>query len=301
MRPSSLTTVLLPLLLMGCLRLDVFVFRPFPEPDDDADLMARSVVPAELRTELKTEVVSSDGTVVNAWLLSHAPGDGTDVRRHGVGVLYAHGQNNDIRTSQRRLDLLWQLGYSVLAYDARGWGKTRGVATETTHTDDARAARAWLEGRFGADRVAFYGRSLGTLFLVKLSAERSPKVLVLESPVLSIQRIIDDSVQLDTPAHWYVDGLMDSRAELPQFTGSLLICHGEADDYVRVENGRELFAVSEGHAAPRRLWIVPGADHGNVPCEQLEKTPEGDGCAQGPSAGWVREVTGAIDAAVGVR
>jgi fermentation-respiration switch protein FrsA (DUF1100 family) len=292
----------LALALGGCLRMDVFVFRP-KAADPALDLMDGSVVPAELRRELKTEIVSADGTVVNAYLLQHKAGDGTEARRHGVALIYSHGQNNNIASSRDRLDLLWQLGYTVLAYDARGYGKTVGDPTEESHYADARAAREWLETKsgFSAENVGFYGRSLGSLWVTKLAAERPPRVLVLESPVLSIQQILDDSLSLDTPGHWYVDSLMDNERELPAFTGSLLIMHGTVDDYVQPANGDRLHAVAEGHASPNRIWRVEGADHGNVPCKDLVKADTGDGCKLGMSDGYVTEVTKAVDAAMGLR
>lgn len=291
--------VALALISTACLRMDVFVFRP-KAADAAADLMDGSIVPAELRRELKTEIVSADGTVVNAYLLQHAEGDGTEAKRHGIALLYSHGQNNNIASSRDRVDLLWKLGYTVLVYDARGYGKTLGDASEETHYADARAAREWLETKsdFAPETVGFYGRSLGTLWVTKLAAERSPRVLVLESPVLSIQQILDDSMSVDTPGHWYVDSLMNNERELPGFTGALLIMHGTADDYVQPAYGDRLNAVAEGHAKPNRIWRVPGADHGNVPCKDLVKADTGDGCKLGMSDGYMAEVTTAIDSAM---
>lgn len=292
--------LVLALMTTACLRLDVFVYFSKPVDDPNADLLADSVVPQNLREEIKTQIVSADGTIVNAYLLKHAAGDGTDTRHHGVAVLYAHGQSNNIRSAVGRLDLLWGLGYTVLAYDGRGDGKTPGSPTEETRYADARAAREWLETKSGFDEnhVVLYGRSLGSLFVTKLAAERPPKALLLESPVLSIQQIIDDSITVDTPAQWYVDSLMNNADELPKFTGALLIMHGDADDYVAYANGQKLHELAEGHAKPNEFWTVPGADHGNVPCKNLEKAATGDRCAQGPSDDYAARVSQVIDTAV---
>lgn len=294
---------LLALAVTGCLRLDVFVFREKPAADD-ADLLATSRVPADLHEEVKGALRSADGTVVDAYLLKHRAGDGTPENRHRTGVLYTHGQSTHIGTTVPRLDALWKLGYVVLAYDARGYGKTLGTPTEETVYADARAARSYLEGRqdlgLSPDRVALYGRSLGTLFTTKIAAERPPKALVLESPVLSIQTIIDDSLALDTPVQWYVDSAMDNGVELPKYTGALLIMHGDADDFVQPAYGRHLHDLAEGHARPNEFWLVPGASHGTVPCVSNVPSAVDNDCTGGFSDGYATRVGRLIDDAIGL-
>ncbi len=297
-----LACALAPLLLSGCLNLDTFVFFSHPAPAD-ADLMAKSQVPQDLREEEKGPIVAADGTVVDAYLLKHRDDDGTPVGRHTVGILYAHGQSNDIETSVPRTDELWKLGYTVLAFDARGYGKTLGPPTMAGQFADVRAARAYLEGRIdlglSADRVGIYGRSLGTFIMVESAAERSPKALLLESPPLSVQGIIDDSLALDTPDHWYVDATFDSGAQIPKFTGRLLIMHGDADDYVPPTNGEKLHELATG-AHPNDFWLVPGANHGDVPCVSHAPAPVDNDCVGGFSKAYEDHVTGLFDAAFDV-
>jgi pimeloyl-ACP methyl ester carboxylesterase len=291
-------------LLPACLRLDTFVFRELAAPDDTADLLAASVVPAALREEVKTAIVSADGTIVNAYLLEHALTDGTPVARHGVGILYVHGNNTYIGSTVPRLDALWKLGYTVLAVDTRGYGKTKGAPTEEGVYADARAARTYFEGRtdlgMSKDTVGIYGRSLGTLVATKIASETPPKALILESPVLSIQTIIDDSLTIGTPEDWYVDTFFDNEKALPGFTGALLIMHGDADDYVQPKYGERLHVVAEGHAHPNDFWLVPGANHGTVPCVSPVEAPVDDDCTGGISPTYQQKVTAHYDTAFGI-
>jgi len=285
------------LTIAGCMRLDIFVYRSVAVEDDAADLMATSDVPADLREELR--MASEDGTLVDGYLLKHRADDGTDASRHATGLLYAHGQNNHIGTSVARIDYLWSMGYTVLAYDARGYGKTRGTPSELTHYADARAARVQLEERMGgASNVLLYGRSLGTLFMTKLAAERAPAGLILESPVLSISTIIADSFTLESPVDWYVDSRMDNGREIAKVTSPVFIMHGTVDDYVHPRYGDALFDAAT-QAASRDIWRVEGADHGNVPCLDNAQPTEDDWnkCPTGLKPDYISRINTFVDSA----
>ena len=291
------SVVVLALVLTGCLRLDVFVFRPKPAPEGAGDLMATSRIPADLRQELVDEIVSEDGVKVSAWMLSHRPDDGTPAERHGRALLYCHGNNTHIGTTVPRLDALWELGYSVLVFDARGFGKTELPSTGQTEEGvyaDARAARAYLETLHVPERIALYGRSLGSAICLRLATEKAA-ALVLESPIAALQTIIDDSVAIDTPADWYVDSSMDNPATAEAFEGALLVMHGTEDDYVRPEYGEAIHDRAT-KASSRELWLVPGATHGTVPCVDHSVSRPDNDCEGGFSDDWKSRTTGFLDA-----
>lgn len=294
--PRRFSIALLALGALSCMRLDVFVFRPKPVDDPNADLMATSTVPAPLRRELKDEIVSADGTKVSAWLLTHKGDDGTPAPRHSRGILYCHGNHTHIGTTVPRVDVLWKLGYTVLVFDARGWGKTQGEQTEEGVYADARAARKFLEDELGSRaRVALYGRSLGSAICTKLASEDSPRALVLESPISSVQTIIDDSVGLDTPGEWYADSVMDNPLNIAAYAGALLVMHGAEDDYVQPKYG-EAIRDAAVKASPVDFWLVPGADHGTVPCV-LGGSP-GNDCAAGFSPAYLDRLSSFVDTAL---
>lgn len=288
----------------ACMRLDVFVFRGLAAEDMDADLMADSIVPPELREELK--LPSTGGVTVNAYLLKHEPGDGTDERRHNVGLVYCYGQANHSGTSVPRTDVLWQMGYTVLVADYRGFGKTVGKSSEEGVYADLAAARAHLESRsdlgLSADRVALYGRSLGSAICLNSAAEHPAKAVVLESPISSIDQMVADSVYLEAPGGWFLDTRMNNVERIRKHQGALLVIHGTEDDYVSPEYGKTLHETAQGHASPNELWLIEGADHGTVPCAEHRSGPDvpRNGCAGGFSPEWERRVSGFYDAAFGI-
>lgn len=304
MRSARWLTVFL-LVTSGCIRADVFVFRPKPAPEGAGDLMATSEVPAHLRQELVNEITSEDGVNVSAWLLSHEDGDGTPAARHTLGVLYCHGNNTHIGTTVARLDALWALGYTVLAFDARGYGKTSIPSTGQTQVGvfaDARAARDYFVSRddlgMSAARVGLYGRSLGSAVCMDVATTTDTPALILESPIGALQTMIDDSSSLDTPSDWWIDSTMDNGAMVEKFQGSLLVMHGAEDDYVKPDYGQQIYDRATA-ATRRQMWLVPGADHGDLPCAKHHvEQPEGGGCAGGFSAEWQEKTTALFDTAL---
>lgn len=265
----SLLGALVLLASTACIRMDSFLFAPTPA-DPDADLLADATdVPADLRTELP-RLTAEDGTQVNAYLLNHRIDDGTEVSRHTKGVIYCHGNAQNIAAFAKRVQALWKLGYNVLIFDYRGYGKVAGKPTEPGVYADARVARAHLESRsdLGLDpsRVALYGYSLGSAVCLQMAVEEHTPALIMESAFASVQELVTDNETLDVPLNWYADAQMDNRGKVHNHTGALLVTHGEADTYIQVRYGHEVAAAAAGHANPLVTRWVPGATHSSVPC-----------------------------------
>lgn len=297
---SSIFVSLLVVVASGCFRGDVFVFRPKPAPEGAGDLMEQSRVPSDLRREFTDDIASEDGVKVSAWVLAHRDDDGTPTERHAQGVFYCHGNNTHIGTTWGRLDALWELGYTVFVFDARGYGKTKppaGGMTERGVFADARAAYDHFTSLedlgVAPSRIGLYGRSLGSAICLHVATERSVPALIVESPISALQSMIDDSSSLDTPLGWWADSSLDTPAMAARFQGDFLVMHGVEDDYVRPEYG-ELLHESASQAKSRALWLVPGADHGNLPCARL-KSLEGGDCEGGFSDEWKTRTTDFFD------
>src|SRR6185437_6815037 len=139
------------------------------------------------------------------------------------------------------------------------------------------------------------------------AVDNSATALILESPISSIQQIINDSTTLTTPSDFYVDSQLNNTTEIPKYTGDLLIMHGDADTYVPPKYGEELHNLAQGHAKENNFWLVPGASHDNVPCTSHAAAPVENSCVggdgtPGDSIGglnqdWINHVTGFFDAA----
>jgi uncharacterized protein len=106
------------------------------------------------------------------------------------------------------------------------------------------------------DRIIYFGRSLGAAVAVELATQRAPYGLVLETPWTSIR----DMARRLYP--WFPRMLLhssyDSLARIPHIRSPVLVVHGDRDDIVPIEAGRELYdAASE----PKEFYVIPGATH----------------------------------------
>jgi hypothetical protein len=181
-------------------------------------------------------------------------------------VLYFHGVCCNLDAHLARPKGLSNLGYDVLVFDYRGWGASTDVEpSEPGLLEDSRAALAWLSARAGvpADRLVYYGRSFGAAVATQLAVDAPPAALILESPFTSVQGLVRDSGNLDIPAGYISEGSWDNEGRLPTLRDvPLLLLHGRADDFVRPEFSERLYSVAN---EPKRLVLVDGADHEDVP------------------------------------
>lgn len=200
------------------------------------------------------------------WLL-HGIWVASNGSRPGITILYCHGNKHNIDEYWDRVMLLHGLGVNVFIFDYRGFGRSEGSSTsEAGLLADGRAALEYLLARRGvtADSVAYYGYSLGAVVAIYLAAEvRDPFLLVAESPFASAASLAQGSVNLLLPAGWLTRGRFDNAERVKRIRTPFLLLHGSEDDLVRYrDNGR---VVWENAPPPKRLVLVPGARHDDLP------------------------------------
>ena len=100
-------------------------------------------------------------------------------------ILYLHGNAANLRCRASRIQALTELGFSILAIDWRGYGKSTGAPSQAGLQLDAEAALDWLGRRTELSRVVVLAESIGTGVAVELAAKHKVGALVLEAPYFS--------------------------------------------------------------------------------------------------------------------
>ncbi len=177
----------------------------------------------------------------------------------GPAVLICNGNAGDRMMRAPLAAALSSAGLSVLLFDYRGYGGNPGSPSEAGLAADARAARAFLAAHpnVDADRIAYFGESLGAAVVVRLALESPPAALVLRSPFTSLT----DIGRLHYP--WLpVAALLADRypsiSRITRVPAPLLVIAGDRDRLVPAELSRRLYDTADG---PKRFLLVPGADH----------------------------------------
>ena len=196
--------------------------------------------------------LDAPGTLNGAWVAG-----GTKT------VLYLHGNDDTVASSESEIAPLRELGYSVLLVDYRGFGVSPGpFPTEASVYQDAEAAWNYLVRERGVDPKALYlyGHSLGGAIAIEL-ARRHPEAagLIVESSFTSIS----DMARLQAryallPVDFFLNQRFDSIRKVAGLRLPILYLHGTDDELVPFAMGQRLFAASERSA---RFVAIPGGHH----------------------------------------
>jgi fermentation-respiration switch protein FrsA (DUF1100 family) len=180
-----------------------------------------------------------------------------------VTWLWFHGNGGNISHRVDEMALIQQrLGVNLFIFDYQGYGRSEGRPTEQGTYRDARAALEYLQNRpdVAADRIVYFGRSLGAAVAVELATSQPPLGMVLVSPFTSVGDMARLTIRL-LPVHWLVENRYDSLARIGRVDRPLLILHGDQDQTVPVSQGRKLFEAAN---SPKQFRLLAGAGHNDT-------------------------------------
>lgn len=182
-----------------------------------------------------------------------------------ITLLYCHGQGSDLADAWPRIELLHPLGYNLVVWDYRGFGRSTGSPTEQGIVIDEQTIYDALvtDGGVDATKLVYYGRSFGGATCIDLATHKAPAVLVEESTFTSVDALVHDGAFVDLPPRFVVQSRWDSLAKIATLGRvPLLALHGLADTFVQPKYSMQLAAA---HPGTTELVLVPDADHGTVP------------------------------------
>jgi len=200
------------------------------------------------------EFESDDGERLHGWWVE-ARGD-----RRGH-LLLCHGNAGNVGDRVLHAELLTSVGFDVMLFDYRGYGRSSGRPDEYGTYRDARAARACLLGQPHVDpaRVIYLGESLGAAVAIELATAHPPAGLALLSAFASVRSMARVHYRVIPPAL-----VPDAYPSLDRIRGlhvPLLVLHGDRDDIVPLAQGQELYEAAPG---PKRMCVLRGASHNDV-------------------------------------
>jgi uncharacterized protein len=192
-------------------------------------------------------------------------------RSNAPAVLYLHGARWNLTGHLFRIEQLRRFGFSVLAIDYRGFGKSDGgLPSETTVYQDADVAWQHLAQLQPDPAKRFiYGHSLGGAVAIDLAARlhstaqasNSPVTaggLIVESSFTSLAEIARSFSYRWLPLQLLISQKFDSVGKIAQVGMPVLIVHGLDDHYVTPRFSEKLYAAATGH---KRLLLVEGGNH----------------------------------------
>ncbi len=183
-------------------------------------------------------------------------------------ILYSHGNAGNLLNRLERVDMLCSLGFDVLIYDYRGFGRSEGKANVAGAIRDGRAALTYLTEKKGFARsdIILYGVSLGTGIAAELIKEAPEDfaALVLESGFASLGA--------QASKKFPIVGSLILKHDLPTlntikgYKGRLLLIHSKNDGIISYADSEKLFAASPSNA--KQFLTLEGVGH-NSPVWKL--------------------------------
>ncbi len=210
------------------------LFRPPPATyNDDPGIL-------KLRT--------SNGETISAKFYENDSADFT--------ILFSHGNAEDIGPIEPYLESLHDNGFSILAYDYRGYGTSEGTPSEENTYRDIDAAYKYLtEARhIRPDRIILHGRSLGGGVALDLASREPVAGLILESSFTSASRVL-------TRFRVFPFDKFENINKIGNAHCPVLVIHGRNDRTIPFHHGEALFAAA--NEPKSSLWI-DNAGHNNV-------------------------------------
>src|SRR5262249_23222337 len=215
----------------------IFVYHP--DPWTEEDWRARTRLPLE-----DIWFPSSDGTKLFGWYVENAA--------TAAVVLWCHGNAGNIIHRLENLRELYRLGLSVFLFDYRGYGRSQGSPSEEGLYQDALCAYDQLKRtRFiPPERIILFWGSLGAagavevavgaVVGVEVASHKLAAGLILESSFPSIEAVARFHYG-GLPVHWLLGAEFRLIDRLPHLSLPKLIVHGDQDEIIPLELGRQVF------------------------------------------------------------
>jgi fermentation-respiration switch protein FrsA (DUF1100 family) len=248
-----------------------------------------TTTPRDLGFEYEPLTIETrDGERLRAWLIhprlsTQHPAPGTLHPAFGTQhplVVYFHGNGANLSNWAPIVCAIARQGYTVLAFDYRGYGISSGNPTEKgLYRDvDAIVGHVWTQLK-PVGPVIYWGRSLG-VSMAAYAATRSradlsgpprrtdlsgpprhqPAGLILESGFPNARSLFR------APSPMALLALFSSyRFPAAEFLRAVkvpaLVMHGDADNVIPYQQGRALYERIEG---PKAFFTIKGGDHNDA-------------------------------------
>jgi fermentation-respiration switch protein FrsA (DUF1100 family) len=209
---------------------------------------------------------TADGEQLRAWAIGSVAGSPAEAGHYlpslpRAHIVYFHGNGGNLSIWAPILARIAREGYSVLAFDYRGYGTSTGYPNERAlYRDvDAVVKRFW-EGPRQDIPVVYWGRSLGAAMAAYAATVHPPDGLILESAFPDARTLMRSS-----PLMAFLFLFSTYRFPAAEFmqhvSAPVLMMHGDRDSVIPFVQGQTLFEKVPG---PKRFFTIRGGDHNDA-------------------------------------
>lgn len=223
--------------------------RPLPDPAD-----------AGFPHGERVRLTMDDGLQLEGWYLPPTVPPDDRTGHQAPGLVWYYGNMETVGTISTVLHRLQPPDTGVLVLDYRGYGGNPGKPTEADLYRDATTIWDWLAGRddIDPDRIAVYGRSIGSVMALYVATHRPVRAVILDAPLSTAHAM----ARRHYP--WLPRFLMrlslDNLERAARLDVPLLVIHGARDRIAPLRMGRAVAAAGRAES----LVVLPHAGHNNT-------------------------------------
>lgn len=214
--------------------------------------------PADFGLEAETlEIAVGSGASLTGWWIPSAAANGRT-------VVLLHEESTNASALHPYYTFLHDAGFHVLAFDPRGFGRSRGQPTLRAWLHDVSEVFDWLERHkgIGRDNIALYGTSMGSVAAVWAARMHRPRAVVLEH-LPSIREMLREAMNGDGSAMsayqlGFVEfGLPENLEPVDNAPRTMANALFIATEHEAERDRRALLRTFEAYAGPKSLWVLP--------------------------------------------
>ena len=162
-------------------------------------------------------------------------------------LVFFHGNAGSLENRIHKINHFEKMNINFLIIAWRGFSGNKGKPTEKGLYEDGRSAINWLYNKgVKEENIIVYGESLGTGVATHLSQNKNFAGIILETPFTSM---IDAAKKFYPyiPVGLLLKDKFDNKSKIKNIGVPLLIMHGEADQIVPFEMGKEMYKIAKVH------------------------------------------------------
>ena len=244
------------LMTVGCATLEErqreWIFQPGDRAWGGSASLAEGM--EDVWISFRSEVTGKEARLHGLWLAAERKAD------TGPVLLYLHGARWNVAGSAPRIRRMQELGFSVLAIDYRGFGKSGSeLPSEDTAYEDARAAWAWLAQRYPGRARYVFGHSLGGAIAIDLASKvEDEQGVIVEGTFTSIPDVASSMRWGWLPVGPLITQRFESVRKVAKVHSPLLVVHGSEDRLIPSALAQRLYDAASGR---KQFLLVEGGTH----------------------------------------
>ncbi|MFH0847129.1 MAG: alpha/beta fold hydrolase [Chloroflexota bacterium] len=189
------------------------------------------------------------------------------VAKDAPTILFFHGNGETASGYESIAPLYNQMSINLFVADYRGYGASSGKPTVSNMLADAPHIFSDFkeimakEGFRGS--LFVMGHSLGSMSAIEVAVSHGHEIsgLIVESGSATNFRRLMSRLSMDETAFTEANPYLN-KVKIRKVTSPTLIIHGELDELVPLEEGRELYQASG--AVTKHLLVIPGVGHNDI-------------------------------------